>query len=112
MTDSTSTGVTYDPLHDIAEIAENIALVLPTIADIEMENSNDFWTFSFTDESLLELLEKLAPESVTEGFLDSFHEHIGNLEGVSYVIDGEIPLIRMDELTLLNLGVWINRNTR
>lgn len=112
MTTSITTGVIHDPLHDIAEIAENISLVLPTIADIEMENTNDFWNFSFTDESLLELLEKLAPGSVTEGFLDSFHEHIGTLEGVKYIIDGELPLIRMDELTLLNLGVWIKRNAR
>lgn len=102
----------YDPLHDIVDIAENIALILPTIEGLEMQNTNTFWVFSFTDETLMELLEKLAPGSVTEAFLDSFHEHIGTLEDVKYFVAGETPKIQMSETTLLNLGVWVNRNTQ
>lgn len=108
----TTANTAYDPLHDIADIAEDIALVLPTIEGLQMENSNDFWTFAFTDETLIELLEKLAPGSIDEAFLDAFHEHIGTLEDVKYAVVEDGAEIRMTELALLNLGVWINRKTR
>lgn len=108
----TAANTAYDPLHDIADIAEDIALVLPTIDGLQMENNNEYWTFSFTDETLMELLEKLAPGSIDEAFLDSFHEHIGTFEDIKYFVDGETPKIQMPELALLNLGVWINRKTR
>lgn len=108
----TAVNDVYDPLHDVADIAEGIALVLPTIEGLEMENVNTSWVFSFTDETLMELLEKLAPDAIDEAFLDGIHEYIGNREDVKYFVAGETPKIQIPELALLNLGVWIRRNTR
>lgn len=115
MTTTANTKNPNDPLYDVVAIADRIFNILPTIEGLEMENTNadSSWVFSFTNETLMDFLEKFAPGSITEGFLDSFHEYLGSGEiALDYITEDETAKIRMPELSVLNIGIWIKRNAR
>jgi hypothetical protein len=102
---------TYDTLEELETVANEVSQAIPSIKDIGTEFSEGFWVLEFTDASLLKLVEVLSLSLVSDEFLNGFHQELGNLHGVTYGMREGEARIKIPELSVLNLAIWVKQNS-
>lgn len=102
----------YDALEDIGSIAKEISSVLQENKEITANFVNGEWIVLLSSDGLAEIIMALSGIPLSQAFLDAAQAHTETLYQATYLeVDGE-PFLQMPELSLLNFGVWVKRNSK